>query len=209
MRKFATIAFLAMGLFVWTGCPEQGKTTTPPAAGDKPAGDKPAGDKPAGDKPAGDKPAENKGSEVKIFWKDAGVGSVVEMKTLTDMTKPMAMKTESSMKQTLKAKDDKGYTLSTEMTAGGQTMPASETTVEWPKTGGEAGKTDAKNKKIGDEDVKVGDKTYKCEHWQTESETAGVKSVIDSWTHEGLAIKSVMKNDNMTSTTEVTKIEKK
>ena len=201
MRKFATIAFLAMGLFVWTGCPEAGKTTTPPTDGTKPADVKP------GDKPA-DKPAD-KAAEAKLFWKEAGVGSVYETKTVTDMTKPMAMKSESTMKQTLKAKDDKGYTLTNEMTAAGAAMPASDATAEWPKTGGEAAKTDAKTKKIGDEDVKVGDKSYKCEHWQTESEAAGVKSVTDSWMWDGLVVKMNMKNENMTMTMEATKIEKK
>ncbi len=146
---------------------------------------------------------------VELFWKDAPVGSVYETKTVTDMTKPVAMKTEMTMKQTLKAKDDDGYTLTTVMTAGGTEMPGNDTTIEWPKAGGAEARDDVKSEKLDDEDVKVDGKAYTCQHWKTETEAAGVKSVVESWMYKGIVLKMKMKNDNMTMTMKCTKLEKK
>jgi hypothetical protein len=216
MRNLTTMALLACGLLC--GCPESGKTPAPSApAGAAPAAPAAATAKPAdnaGDamaaKPA-DKPAEKASSAHENFWKEVGVGTVIEQHSVTDMVKPMAMKTESTTTITLKAKTDKDYTTSTTTAmANIPAQPARDTTTPWETDAPAAAASDApKPTDMGEDSVTVGSDTLKCKHWQTTSETMGVKSTTDTWMHKGFMVKMVMKNDNMTMTTETTKIDKK
>ncbi|MEZ0230141.1 MAG: hypothetical protein ACAI25_16075 [Planctomycetota bacterium] len=142
-----------------------------------------------------------------IFWRDAGIGSIYETKVVTDMKKPMEMKSETVLKSKLKAKNDRGYTLETEMAVGEMKLPATDQEVEWPENQ-RTPDTGAKVEELGDEDLKVGGETYRCKHFRTESDASGMKTTTESWTHRGLVIKSVSKNENYTVTMEATRITK-
>lgn len=195
MRKFVTVAFLAAGLLC--GCPEGAKTgtdTTKPPETKTPDGKTPETKTPEAGKT--DTKAEN-------FWKDAGVGTVVEYKMVTEAA---GTKTEMTQKQTLKSKDDKGYVLTNEMKMGETAMPATDMPMEWPKTGPATdAKPDPATKDMGDEDVKVGGDTLKCKHWKTDKDG----TVTETWMHKG----TLMVKMNMTGptkmTNEMTKLEKK
>ncbi len=141
------------------------------------------------------------------FWRDAGIGSVVETRVVTDMKKPVEAKSESVMKQKLKAKDGNGYTLETEFAVGDMTMPATDQVFPWlEKQRAEPPPPDTKVEDLGVEDLKVGTETYRCKHVRTESVADGMKTMTESWTHRGLVIKGVSKNENLTSTIEATRI---
>lgn len=215
MRKLSVVAFLSFALL--TGCPEAGKTTSGSNTGNGDAASKPTDTGKGAD--AGAKPADDKGGSSsssaanEIFWKDAGVGSVYESHMVNDMKKPAEMKMESTTTQTLKAKDDKGYTLSgeskTTMMGNTTTTPMPDQTIPWPTTGGETAKSDAKVQDLGEETVKAAGSDYKCKHYKTEMDMGGVKGTTESWMYKGLVVKSVTTSENGTMTMEMTKLEKK
>jgi hypothetical protein len=196
---------LAAGLLC--GCPQEtGKSgasnPTPPAAG---GGD--TGKTPPADPGKTETPKETPKAAVaeENIWKTSGVGSVAEYKMVTDMTKPVAMKTEMTQSQTLKDKNDTDYTLTTVMTMNGTAMPANDMKLKWAVAGTATDATAPKMEELPNEKLSAGGTDFDCKHYRTVSEAAGVKSTTDSWMSKGLIVKSVTKNDNMTSTMELTK----
>ena len=101
--------------------------------------------------------------------KKANVGEWIEHKRTTTLSaggKTM----EQTVKQTVKAKDEKEITLFMEMTMMGRSLPGMDVKVplDVPYNPAAAGGKDTKAKMEvvgeGDEEIKVGDKTYAC-HW--------------------------------------------
>jgi hypothetical protein len=218
MRR-SVLLLLASGLLC--GCP---KSSTPaaPAAPSAPAAaqssapkadqPKPAdAPKPADQPKPADKPADaGAKTAVESFWKDVGLGTVAQYSMVTDMQKPMKMKTEMTQTKTLSTKDDKGYALKVVTTANGAAMPAQEEKGEWMAPAGTASGSPANAPKdLGNEKLKVGAGEFDCKHWQTVADMAGVKTTTDTWMYKNLLVKMMMKNDNMTSTSELTKLDKK
>jgi len=62
---------------------------------------------------------------------------------------------------------------------------------------------------LGNEKVKVGAGEFDCKHWKMSSDAGGLKTTTDSWTYKSLLVKMVSTNDNMTTTMELTKLDKK
>ena len=143
---------------------------------------------------AGGGGGEKAADDAMAFYKKAG--NFYVMKSVTKMG---STETVSGMKMEITKSDDKGYT--TKMTVLDKDMkpmdavPPTETTVEWPKTGGEAPKC-APKVEIKKETIKVAGKDLEC----MVTEVAGTKS----WSYKGMPVKSHTKNDQMETTSEVT-----
>jgi hypothetical protein len=216
MYRHATIGLLATGLCasgLLCGCPPANKTASaaaPAAPASAPAAPaaKPA-DKPAEAAKPADKPAETKTAAVESFWKDVGVGTSIEYTTVTDMQKPAKMKMEMKQTKTLASKDDKGYVLNVKNVVSGNASPGPDEKGEWVVAAPAAAPAKDGPQDLGNEKVKVGGGEFDCKHWKTESESAGVKTTTETWTWKNLLVKMSSKNDNMTSSMELTKLDKK
>src|SRR5580700_5436541 len=129
----------------------------------------------------------------------------------TSAVKPMAFKSESTMTTTLKAKTDKGYTTSMQMSMPNvPTMPAQETTIPWPTTNGPDASNDFKPTLLGTEDVSVGGEKLSCKHWSMVTDGGGVTTNVETWIYKGtLVIRMISKNENMTTAIEATRIDRK
>lgn len=145
-------------------------------------------------------------------WRTLAVGSSLEYEVKTHLAKPMVSDTNMTMKQTLVAKDDQGYTLKTQMMMNGANMPAGEpTTTSWATA---PTKADApKLEGLGTEKLTTPAGVFECKKSRVEITSNGVTTTSTLWMAEGILVKteSATEGQNMSCSTSLllTKFDKK
>jgi hypothetical protein len=134
-------------------------------------------------------------------WAKVGVGTVFESKSVTQMEKPFAHTTETKTRHTLLARTDKEVSFKLELTtAKGEvstqdvTLPVKQEVPDhWTVT-----------TKAADQ-CTVGTQTFDCTRTMMELRDGAVVRSTITWTAQNLPVpvKSVVTNENMTTTTEL------
>ncbi|MCC6150321.1 MAG: hypothetical protein IT461_08745 [Planctomycetes bacterium] len=181
MRKSILAMFVVMIAIFAVAC-----------GGNKPAGN--GGDANAANVAGGGGGCAPAAEDMMAFYKKAGNYYVAK-----NTSKAGGTETVSGMKMEVTKSDDKGYTMKMTMlekdmkTTMANTTPT-ETTTEWPKTGGEAPKC-APKVEIKKEKISVAGKDLEC----IVTEVAGTKS----WSYKGMPVKSQSKGEGYESSMEV------
>jgi hypothetical protein len=136
-------------------------------------------------------------------WRTAPIGSVYETRTVTRMEKPFAHETETRMTQTLIARNEVEASIKLEMSEG-STMTSQVVTVPLKQPDAMPAHDGTITTKAEDT-CTVGAGTFPCTRATTEAHPGDASRSNTTWTASGypVPIKSVVRNENMTITTEL------
>jgi hypothetical protein len=142
-------------------------------------------------------------------WATVGIGSSYETTIETHMEKPVKMDTTSSMKQTLVSRTELVAKVKTEMKAAGTELPPSE--AEVPLKNPVQDKAAEKPLEEKNESVTVKAGTFDCHYTKTRATVGGAETTTEVWMARDVpvAVKTKSSSEAMTSTTELTKVDKK
>lgn len=148
----------------------------------------------------------------KVAWARLGVGSMFEMKSVTEMKMgEQTFNSESTLKQTLVGLDDTHATVKTEVFVPNVASP--EPTEQkmpiYPDETATGEKPETLEEKTTDVTVPAG--TFSCTYRKTKSVINGQEMTMETWHDEAqpLPYKSIVVSPTSRTVTELTKIEKK
>jgi hypothetical protein len=154
-------------------------------------------------KPGANKPPRDEAANP---WSTVGIGSVFESRTVTHMEKPFAHETETTTRQTLLARSESEASIKLEL-AEGSGMTTHEMKVplhadQMPPHDGSVVTTTA------DEVCLVPAGTFPCTRTTVEVHQGDATNSTVTWTAKQIPvpIKAVVTNENMTITTELTRV---
>lgn len=138
-------------------------------------------------------------------WSTVGIGSVYESRTVTRMEKPFAHQTETTMKQTLVARNESEASVKIEISEGSATAARD---VKIPLRPREVPPHDGSTVTQTEETCTVPAGTFGCTRTTVEIRQGDATRSTVTWTapQVPVPIKSVVTNENMTITTELTSL---
>jgi len=136
-------------------------------------------------------------------WSTVGVGSVFESRTLTRLERPFVHQSETTTKQTLVARNDSEASIKIEISEGSK---LSVQDVRIPLRHDEAPPCLGSTVTTADDECTVPAGTFHCTRTTVEVRQGDETRSTVTWTAKSIPvpIKSVVKNENMTTTTELT-----
>lgn len=137
-------------------------------------------------------------------WRTLAIGTFFETRILTHLEKPIVLENVTTQRQTLSARDGSFGTVKVELTTNGMAMAPYESRVSLDLEPSLA--LDA-----SDETVTVPAGRFACRKTTVETKEGELATTTETWTAKDLPVpvKRVVKNANLTSTLELTKVEKK
>jgi hypothetical protein len=139
-------------------------------------------------------------------WFSVGIGSVFESKTVTRMQQPFTHESETTTRQTLVSRTDKEASIKLEIIDGAATTVQD---VKVPRRQSPATMThDGSTVATADETCTVPAGTFECTRMTQEIQQGDVIRSTVTWRAKKIPvpIKAVVTNENMTMTTELTRI---
>ena len=139
-------------------------------------------------------------------WSTVGVGTVFETTTVTRLERPFVHQSETTTRQTLIAKSDAEVSIKLEVTSAGR-VSAQDIKVLLRHDEAEAC-TATTVTTTADETCTVPAGTFECTRTTREVREGNVTRSTMTWTAKNVPvpIKSVVTNENMTTTTELTRL---
>lgn len=137
-------------------------------------------------------------------WRAVGIGSVFESRTVTRLERPFAHQTETTTRQTLLARNDAEASIKIELMSAGAGVSVSDVTV--PLRADKVEPCEGTSVTTSEETCTVPAGTFDCTRTTVEVRQGDVTRSTVTWTTNGIPVplKSVVANENMTTTTELT-----
>ena len=138
-------------------------------------------------------------------WFTVGIGSVYESKTVTQLKSPFEHATETTMRQTLVSRTDKEASIKLEIIEGTGTTVQD---LKVPRRQDEVAPHDGSKVTTADETCTGPAGTFECTRTTVEVQQDEIVRSTVTWRAKGIPVpvKVVVSNENMTMTTELTKM---